>query len=401
MAEAAAGTITVQRVKELVQAGHMGTVAVRRHLHARPELSFEEHATGAYIADQLRALGIELRTGIAGTGVIGVVQGARPGGVVCLRADIDALPIQEAEGLPYRSMHPGVMHACGHDAHTAMVLAAGRVLHALRKEWAGTVLLLFQPGEEKIPGGASLVLEQGALRDPAPQAIMGQHVTPELEAGQVGFHAGPFMASSDELYVTVKGQGGHAAQPEKLVDPILIAARLLTTLQEEFAAYRKDRPLVLGFGRFIADGATNVVPDTVQLAGTLRTFDEVLRAEVHAWLPRRAAEICTAHGGTCSFEVRRGYPVLVNDADLTGRMRSAAQEFLGAAQVVEMPQRMGSEDFAFYTHAMPGCFFRLGTGNPRKGPPKRLHTADFNIAEEAMAIGAGVMAWGALRELAP
>lgn len=242
MAEAAAGTITVQRVKELVQAGHMGTVAVRRHLHARPELSFEEHATGAYIADQLRALGIELRTGIAGTGVIGVVQGARPGGVVCLRADIDALPIQEAEGLPYRSMHPGVMHACGHDAHTAMVLAAGRVLHALRKEWAGTVLLLFQPGEEKIPGGASLVLEQGALRDPAPQAIMGQHVTPELEAGQVGFHAGPFMASSDELYVTVKGQGGHAAQPEKLVDPILIAARLLTTLQEEFAAYRKDRP---------------------------------------------------------------------------------------------------------------------------------------------------------------
>lgn len=394
-----AGMITVQRVKELVQAGHMETIAVRRHLHAHPELSFQEHETGQYVAERLREQGIEVRTGIAGTGVIGVVQGAGPGRTFCLRADIDALPIQEAEGLPFRSLHAGVMHACGHDAHTAMVLAAGKILQELRQEWNGTVLLLFQPGEEKIPGGASLVLKEGALKDPVPAGIVGQHVTPELETGKVGFHAGPFMASSDELYVSVKGKGGHAAQPEKLVDPILIAAHLLIALKHEFEAWRKDRPLVLGFGRVIADGATNVVPDEVKIAGTLRTFDEDLRAELHEWLPRRAGEICTEHGGMCDVEVRRGYPVVVNDPALTERIRGAAAEFLGAEHVVDMPRRMGSEDFAFYTQVMPGCFFRLGTGNPKKGPAPGLHTPTFNIAEEAMAIGTGVMVWGALREM--
>lgn len=394
------GRITTQRVKALVQAGHMDAVRVRQHLHAWPELSFQEHETGRYIAERLREQGIEVRTGIAGTGVIGVLKGARPGRTVCLRADIDALPIQEAEGLPYRSMNPGVMHACGHDAHTSMVLAAGRVLHELRQEWNGTILLLFQPGEEKIPGGASLVLKEGALSNPAPDAIIGQHVTPELEVGKVGFHAGPFMASSDELYLTVRGKGGHAAQPEKLVDPIMVTARLLLALKEEFDAWRKDRQVVLGFGRVLADGATNVVPDEVKVAGTLRTFDESLRAELHHWLPRRAGEICSAHGAGCEFEVRRGYPVLVNDGPLTARVRMAAKAFLGPEQVVEMPLRMGSEDFAFYTQVMPGCFYRLGTGNPRKGPAPGLHTPSFNIAEEAMAIGAGVMVWGALQELA-
>jgi amidohydrolase len=399
MAEARARSITPERIKALVQAGHMEAVAVRRHLHAHPELSFREHATAAYLAKRLEALGIEVRKGIAGTGVIGVVHGVGPGRVVSLRADIDALPIEETNELPYRSTNPGVMHACGHDAHTAMVLAAGRILHGLRQEWSGTVLLLFQPGEEKIPGGASLVLKEGALEHPAPEAIIGQHVTPELEVGKVGFHAGPFMASSDELYVTVKGKGGHAAQPEKLVDPIMIAAHLLIQLKEKFEAYRKDRSLVLGFGKVIADGATNVVPNEVLIAGTLRTFDEDLRTELHGWLPQWAQEICKAHGGMCEFEVRRGYPVLVNDHALTERIRAAAVELLGPDQVVEMPRRMGSEDFAFYTQVLPGCFYRLGTGNPKKGPAKGLHTPDFNIAEEAMAIGVGVMAWGVLAEL--
>lgn len=393
-----AGSITVQRIKELVQAGHAGTVAARRHLHARPELSFAEHGTGRYIAEQLEALGIPVRRGVAGTGVIGVVEGDAPGRTLCLRADIDALPIQEAEGLPYRSMNPGVMHACGHDAHTAMVLAAGGILHQLRREWAGTVLLLFQPGEEKIPGGASLVLKEGVLERPRPACIIGQHVTPELEVGRVGFHAGPFMASSDELYLTVKGKGGHAAQPEKLVDPILIAAKLLMELKVGFEVWRMDQPTVLGFGRMVADGATNVVPDVVQIAGTLRTFDEPLRAAAHAWLVEKAEAFCRAHGGDCEVEVRKGYPVLVNDEALSDRMRKAAVEFLGAGQVVDMPRRMGSEDFAFYTQVMPGCFFRLGTGNPKK-EAKRLHTPDFNIAEESMAIGTGVMVWGALAEL--
>lgn len=399
MAEAKARSITPERIKARIQAGHMDTVAVRRHLHAHPELSFQEHATAAYIAERLEVMGIDVRRNIAGTGVIGVVNGAGPGRVVCLRGDIDALPIQETNELPYRSTNPGVMHACGHDAHTAMVLAAGRILHELRQEWNGTVLLLFQPGEERIPGGASLVLKEGALKDPAPQAIIGQHVTPELEVGKVGFHAGPFMASSDELYVTVKGKGGHAAMPEKLVDPIIIAAHLLIQLKDKFEAHRKDRPLVMGFGKVIADGATNVVPNEVQIAGTLRTFDEDLREELHTLLPQWAQEICSAYGGSCEFEVRKGYPVLVNDEALTLRMRTAAEEFLGKEHVVEMPRRMGSEDFAFYTQVLPGSFHRLGTGNPKKGPAKGLHTPDFNIAEEAMAIGAGVLVWGALAEL--
>ena len=398
MAQAGGTAITAERIKELVRAGHMDTVAVRRHLHAHPELSYEEHATGAYIAEQLEAWGIDARKGIAGTGVIGVVKGRDGGGCVCLRADIDALPIQETGEVPYRSLNPGVMHACGHDAHTAMVLAAGRVLHELRAEWVGTVLLLFQPGEEKIPGGATLVLKENALQEPKPTAIFGQHVTPELEVGKVGFHPGPFMASSDELYVTVKGKGGHAASPEKLIDPILIAARLLVALKDEFERYRKDRPLVLGFGKVIANGATNVVPNEVQMAGTLRTFDEEQRAELHEWLPRWSNDFCTALGGSCDFEVRRGYPVLVNDGKLTARMRAATEKILGRENVVDMPRRMGSEDFAFYTQVMPGSFHRLGTGNPN-GPAKGLHTPDFNIAEEAMAIGAGVMVWGALAEL--
>lgn len=394
-----AGPITVERVQALIRKYHLDTIAVRRHLHAHPELSFEEHATGAYIADRLREMGIAVRTGIAGTGVIGTIEGRGPGRTVCLRADIDALPIQEETGLPYASRNPGVMHACGHDVHTAMVLAAGRILQELCTEWEGTVLLLFQPGEEKIPGGASLVLKEGALKDPAPDAILGQHVTPELEVGKVGFHAGPFMASSDELYLTVKGRGGHAAQPEKLIDPIQIAARLLIVLKDEFKAWAKGRPSVLGFGRVIADGATNVVPNEVRIAGTLRTFDEALRAEAHEWLTQKADALCRSHGGSCDVEVRKGYPVLVNDEALTGRMRAAAVEFLGADQVVEMPRRMGSEDFAFYTQVMPGSFHRLGTGNPKKGEAPGLHTPTLMIPEESLAIGAGVMVWGALREL--
>lgn len=395
----AKGEVTADEVKALVQEGHLDTIAVRRHLHANPELSFEEHGTARYVADALRAAGIAVRTGVAGTGVIGTVQGHAPGPVVCLRADMDALPVQEATGLPWSSRRAGVMHACGHDAHTAMVLGAGRILHRLRNRWNGTVLLLFQPGEEKVPGGASLVLGAGALRDPAPAVIIGQHVTPELELGKVGFCAGPFMASSDELYITVQGKGGHAARPETLVDPIVIAAKLLLQLKEEFEAWRQGRPLLLAFGRFMAEGATNVVPDEVEIAGTLRTFDEGLRGELHAWLPRRAKEICTGLGGDCRFDLRKGYPVLVNDGPLTDRLRKAASELLGEEQVVEMPQRMGSEDFAFYTQVMPGSFHRLGTGQPKKGPSPGLHNARFDLPEESLGIGVAMMVWAALREL--
>lgn len=375
-------------------------LADRRHLHTWPELSFKEERTGQWVAERLVEAGISVRTGVAGTGVIGVLEGSGPGPCFCLRADMDALPIQDQGEVPYRSQVPGVMHACGHDAHTAMVLAAGRVLHSMRDVWQGTVLLLFQPGEELVPGGASIVLAEDALKDPRPAGIMGQHVTPELSVGKVGFRAGAFMASSDELYVTVIGRGGHASQLARLIDPLTIAARLIVRLQEEFAVAFPQGPTVLAFGRMIADGATNVIPDTVSIEGTFRAFDEDLRRAVQQWLPERAAAICAEHGATCRFEVRRGYPVVVCDEALTARARMAAEAYLGAANVVTMDQRMGSEDFGYYTHVVPGTFMRLGTGNAeRAATTAGLHTAVFDIDERALAIGAGVMVMSALGEL--
>ncbi len=370
----------------------------RHHLHAHPELSFQERETAAFIEGELRALGMEVRTNVAGTGVVGVLKGRGEGRTIALRADMDALPINEANTCDYRSVNAGVMHACGHDVHMTCVLGAAHLLHSLRAEWSGSVMFVFQPGEEKIPGGASLMVNENALSDPRPAAIIGQHCTPELETGKLGFREGPFMASSDELYITVKGKGGHAALPERLIDPIVISAHLMLRLKAEFAAYRPDEKLVLAFGKVNANGATNVVPDEVRIAGTLRAFNEPLRDELHAWLPKRAQEICAEYGGSCDFEVRKGYPVLVNDAALTRRMRSAAEAYMGKENVITMDQRMGSEDFAFYTHVMPGCFYRLGTGT--SGQPFRgLHTPTFDIDEQALEIGAGLMAWGAINEL--
>jgi amidohydrolase len=390
----------IERIQAETAARHPDIINWRRYLHAHPELSYAERDTGRYIASELRKLGIEVREGIANTGVIGVVRGERPGtGCICLRADIDALPILEENTCDYRSLNDGVMHACGHDAHAAMVLGAGGVLHALRKEWGGTVLLLFQPGEEKIPGGATLVLKEDALKDPRPSAIIGQHCTPELPVGKLGFRAGPFMASSDELYVTVKGKGGHAAQPDKLIDPVMITAHLLPRLKADFTARYggASTPSLLAFGKVEALGATNVVPDVVKLAGTLRAFNEEQRADMHQWLPIRANEICAEHRGSCDFQVMKGYPVLVNDAALTARMRTAAVELVGADNVVDMDIRMGSEDFAFYTHVMPGGFFRLGTGAQGQ-PARNLHTPTFDIDEEALRIGSAMMVLGAIKE---
>lgn len=371
-----------------------------------PELSFQERHTAAFVAGELRALGMEVREGLAalpgeqyGTGVIGVLKGSGDGRCIALRADMDALPITEAAAHRDRSLNEGVMHACGHDVHMTCVLGAAQILHALRDQWNGSVMFVFQPGEEKIPGGANLLMQQDALRDPRPVGIFGQHVTPELVVGKVGFREGPFMASSDELYITVKGKGGHAAQPEKLVDPIMMMADLLPRLKQEFAAFRPSERTILAFGRVEALGATNVVPNDVRIAGTLRAFNESLRAELHTWLPMRAGEICAEHGGSCDFEVRKGYPVLVNDEGLTARMRAVAEAFIGPENVVRMDQRMGSEDFAFYTHGMAGCFFRLGTGAPNEPAPRGVHTPIFDIEDDALRIGAGLMAVGALSEL--
>ncbi len=385
-------------------------VAWRRHLHRTPELSFQEHRTAAFVAEVLEREGIEVRTGVAkltpdaeGTGLIALVRGEQGTSERCiaLRADLDALPITEVGKPDYCSTTPGVMHACGHDAHTAMVLGAGIALHRARAAWSGTVMLVFQPGEEKEPGGASLLIKEGALRDPAPLGIIGQHVTPELPAGTLGFRSGPFMAAADELYLTVKGKGGHAAARDRLIDPILIAAHLLPRLYAEArAAVPAGEPMVLSFGKLIANGATNIVPESLTIDGTLRTFDEALRARLHELLPRISNEVVQGMGGAVDFRLVKGSPVVKNDPALTARLRAVAVQLVGAAHVVDMDIRMGAEDFAYYTHVMPGCFYRLGTGDPAKpGTQSGLHTAAFDIDEEAMKVGAGMMAAGALSEL--
>jgi amidohydrolase len=398
------------RIKQAVSELQAEMIRWRRHLHAHPELSFQEHNTVSFVADVLKGEGISVREGVGkltadsiGTGLIALVKGEAQTSDRCfaLRADLDALPITEIGKEGYCSTNPGVMHACGHDAHTAMVLGAGIALHRLRKEWSGTVMLVFQPGEEKEPGGASLLVKEGVLNDPKPRGILGQHVTPELATGKVGFRSGPFMAAADELYLTVKGEGGHAAVRSTLVDPILITAKLLPELYDEAERHTPaDEPMVLSFGKVIANGATNIIPDTVSIDGTLRTFNEHTRATLHRVLIERSTALAKDLGGDVDFRIVKGSPVVVNDPELTARIRAVAEDLIGLENVVEMPIRMGAEDFAYYTQVMPGCFFRLGTGDPAKpGTTSGLHRAEFDVDEDALVIGAGLMAMGALSEL--
>lgn len=382
----------------------------RRHLHQHPELSFRETNTVRFVVEKLRAEGIEVRDGVGklspdapGTGAIALVRGEKSTSTACIaiRADLDALPITEVGKEDYCSKNPGVMHACGHDAHTSMVLGAGIALHRLRKEWSGTVMLVFQPGEEKEPGGASLLVKEGALMNPKPAGILGQHVTPELPTGKLGFRSGAFMAAADELYITVKGRGGHAGSPHLCIDPVPIAAQLILALQQVVSRRNKPgQPMVLSFGKVIANGATNIIPDEVRIEGTMRTFDEAWRTELHRMLPELGRGICEGLGATVDFTIVKGSPVVKNDPELNARIRAAAVQFIGEENIVDMDIRMGAEDFAYYTHVMPGCFFRLGTGNPAQpGTQSGLHRAEMDIDEDALAIGAGMMAWGGVTEL--
>ncbi|CAH0999755.1 N-acetyldiaminopimelate deacetylase [Neolewinella maritima] len=386
------------RVRALAEETAAATVTDRRHLHAHPELSFAEHATVQYVADRLTELGIPHRR-IAGTGLVAEIRsGAGP--TVALRADLDALPIQENNAVDYRSRTPGVMHACGHDVHTAALLGAARILMPLRDKLRGTVRLLFQPGEEKLPGGATLMIRDGALRDPVPGALFGQHVHPPLAAGKVGFRPGIYMASTDELGLTVCGRGGHGAMPHQAVDPIVITAQVITALQQLVSRETDPTlPVVLTFGHIASEGgATNIIPNAVHLQGTLRTLDEAWRKELHQRLRRTAEGIASALGGTAELEVRHGYPFLKNDEPLTRWAQVEARTLLGEEQVVDLPIRMTGEDFAFYTHHVPACFYRLGVNGPgHAGSP--VHTDTFDVDEKCLQTGASLLAWFALRRL--
>ncbi len=379
-------------------------IAIRRHLHAHPELSFEEFQTSNYIVSKLKEYHISFNQGIVKTGITALVVGTKTTDssnkkCIALRADMDALPITEENDVVYKSQSTGVMHACGHDVHSASLLGVAKILNELKHEFEGTVKFIFQPGEEKLPGGASLMITEGVLENPRPQSIFAQHVFPSMEVGKVGFRTGMYMASTDEIYVTVKGKGGHAAMPSDYNNPLLISAAILLELNKIFMQTKQIAPTVLAFGRIAGNGATNVIPDEVKVEGTFRTMDEVWRAEAHHKMKYIAENIAKEMGGTCDFRIEHGYPFLVNDEAKTLKARIAAEEYLGKENVEDLPMRMTAEDFAFFSQQIPACFYRLGTGNKLKGITSGVHTSTFDIDEQALEIGVGLMAWIALNDL--
>lgn len=389
-----------QKVTDLASQIHQEVVINRRHLHQNPELSFHEYQTSAFIAAALDKLGIPYQK-MADTGIVALLSGAKPSdAVIALRADMDALPIIEANEVSYTSKNQGVMHACGHDVHTSSLLGTAKILSELRDEFAGTVKFIFQPAEEKLPGGASLMIKEGVLENPKPTAVLGQHVMPLIDCGKVGFRSGKYMASTDEIYVTVHGKGGHGAQPQQNIDPVVITSHIIIALQQIVSRIADPKlPSVLSFGKVIANGATNVIPNEVKLEGTFRTMDEVWRAEAHVKMKKMAEGIAEAMGGTCDFNIVNGYPFLVNEEKLTANVRGYAEDYLGKENVEDLDIWMAAEDFAYYSQAADACFYRLGTRNEEKGFTSSVHTPTFDIDENALVVSTGLMAYITLKQL--
>lgn len=386
----------IEEIKQLAKEILPKIVDVRRHIHMYPELSFQESKTSAYICTILDEWGVEYTKGWAEHGISGVIgSGDEKSQTIGLRADIDALPIQETNTIDYKSRHDGVMHACGHDVHTASLLGAIWVLNQIKDKINGRIKFLFQPGEEKLPGGASILIEEGIMENPRVDYMYGQHVHPPLHAGKVGFRPGKYMASADEIYVRVIGKGGHAALPHDVVDPVFMASQIIVQLQQIVS--RNANPIipsVLSFGKINSvGGATNVIPDEVRIEGTFRTMDEDWRDMAHKKMKELAEEIAAAMGGKCEFEIKRGYPFLFNDENLTAYSMQHAKEFLGDENVVLLPPRMSAEDFAYYSQITPSCFYRLGTGNPSRGIVSGIHTSTFDIDEAALEVGVGLMSY--------
>lgn len=391
----------LERIKSLSESYSREVVAWRRHLHAHPELSYEEHHTAKFVAAQLRSYGLEPVEGIATTGVVALVKGKNPEKkTIALRADMDALPIQETNNVSYKSTRPGVMHACGHDVHTSSLLGTARILNEVKGDFEGTVKLIFQPGEEKNPGGASYMIRDGALQNPTPASIIGQHVMPLVPVGKVGFREGMYMASSDEIYLKVIGKGGHGAAPELAIDPVVIASHIIIALQQIISRNANPKqPTVLTFGRIMGEGATNIIPNEVNIAGTFRALNEEWRKSGLAKIKKMAQSIAEGMGGSCEVTISHGYPYLENNPELTRRIRHAAELYLGKENVVDIDLTLGSEDFAFYSHVVPASFYRLGTRNESRGITSYVHTPTFDIDEDALKIGPGLMAWMAVSEL--
>lgn len=369
-------------------------IEVRRHLHAHPELSYQEYNTSAYVQQQLALLSIPFSVK-ATTGIVGLIEGCNAGSrVIALRADMDALPIHEENDVPYRSVHDGVMHACGHDVHTACLLGACKILTELKSEWEGTVKVIFQPGEERNPGGASLMIKDGALDKPRPSGIIGLHVHPGLAVGKASFRKGRVMASADEIYITIKSKGGHAAAPHLTADTVLIASHLIVSLQQIIS--RNNNPIspsVLSICSIQGGHTTNVIPSEVKLMGTFRAMDEQWRYRAHELIKKQTVQLVQAMGAEADVHIDVGYPFVDNDPNLTERNWQHANSYLGNDNVEETELRMGAEDFGYYTHVVPGCFFRIGVRNEARGIVHNVHTPRFDIDERAIEYGMGLMAW--------
>lgn len=390
-----------QEIKNLAEKILPALSKMRRHLHAHPELSFKEMKTADFIEAALEKIGIKDYSRISETGIVALIKGENPGkNCIALRADMDALPINEENEVDYRSTYPGIMHACGHDVHTTCLLGAATILYQLKDQFEGTIKLIFQPGEEKSPGGASILIKNGVLENPCPTAIYALHVDPSLPSGQVGFKVGPYMASADEIHITIRGKGGHAAQPHLTIDPITITAYIITALQQVVS--RKCNPItptVLSFGKIEGGSTNNVIPDVVKISGTFRTFDEQWRKEALDLIQKTVHNISNIYGAEGNVYIPPGYPSLFNHKALTEQSMETAADYLGSSNLHQLDLRMTAEDFSFYAQKIPACFFRLGTNKNNTEFTASVHTPHFDIDESALKIGAGLLANLALNKL--
>ncbi|CAN5229305.1 M20 family metallopeptidase [soil metagenome] len=383
-----------EKIALLAAAYNDSFIEVRHHLHAHPELSYKEFETSAFIQQKLSEFGIPFKV-IATTGVVALIEGKNPlNRIIALRADMDALPITEENEVSYRSVNTGIMHACGHDVHTTCLLGAAKILNELKDEWEGTVKLIFQPGEERNPGGASIMIKEGVLNNPRPQGIIALHVNPSLEVGNLSFRTGKVMASADEIFITIKSKGGHAAAPHVTTDTILVASHIIVSLQQIISRNNNPfSPSVLSICSFQGGSTTNVIPSEVKLMGTFRAMDEEWRFKAHGLIKKLTVEIAEAMGAEADIHIDVGYPAVINDDTFTNATKKLAEEYIGQSHISETEMRMGAEDFGYYTLEIPGCFFRLGVRNETLGITHNVHTPKFNIDEKAIAYGIGIMAW--------
>jgi amidohydrolase len=383
------------QIKQIAKEIEEKLIETRRHIHSHPELSYEEFETANFIEAQLKKIGITIISRCAKTGVVALIEGNNPSArIVALRADMDALPIEEKNDVPYKSKNIGVMHACGHDVHSTCLLGAAEILFATKNHWDGTVKLIFQPGEEKNPGGASLMIADNVLENPKPEKIFGMHVHPQMEVGTFSFRGGVVMASADEIYVTLNGNGGHAAAPHNTTDIIVVAAQIITGLQQIISRNNNPfNPSVLSITSIQGGNTTNVIPSQVQLKGTLRCMDEAWRTKAQNLVTKYINETAATYGATANVNIDKGYPMVYNNEALSDHAKNLAVLCKAQDAISTTELRMAAEDFAYYGQHIPACFFRLGAGNKALGIIHNVHTPIFNVDEKCIAEGAVIMAW--------